>query len=268
MPQTQPSFFIKLLAVVVAIVAFGVASQWFNINWGRLEQGMPATITVTGQADDSQANQVATFYAGVTVDDANREAAVEKVNTQMTKLISQIKAFGIPEADIKTENISVYEYTAPDVQPVELKAEVNQGSMPQVVPPSRGGGEKIWQASNNLTIALRDVSKATDLATLLTNAGATTVSGPNFTTDDTTAMDRQLLEKAMTDAREKADLLLTGTNQRVTRVINIYENEGYTPYPMFREAAMGVANDQTTVPVEPGSQTLYKSVTVVFEISR
>lgn len=259
--QQQLSFLKKILLMIGAIALVIFVSQWFSPNWGRLELGQPATITVTGQADEQYTNQIATFTAGVTVNDADREAAVNSANIQVEQLIKAVKGFGIPAEDIKTENINVYEYDQPNEEPMFFPAGIKQSE-----PANNGQTEKIWQASNTLTITLRDVSQASELATILTNTGATTISGPNFTTDDTTAMDRQLLQAAVTDAREKAVLLLAGTGQHITRIINIYENGGYTPYPRYQGEMM--LDSGTTIPVEPGSTNIYKSVSVVFEISR
>lgn len=251
----------KILLIIGGFLIVGFLSQWFNLNWGRLELGQPSTLSVTGQADELHANQVATFYASITVSDVDREVAVESINTQMTDLIDQLKRFGIPEEDLQTENLSVYEYTEPsnEIRPMT-------GVMYPV--PDDGTGIKKWQATNSVTITLRDLSLSTDLATLLTSTSGVTISGPNFTTDDTTDLDRALLESAMQDAREKADMLLSGTGQKVLRIVNIYENDYGTPY-VYRDAAMSaMGSEQAVTPMEPGAETIYKSVTVVFEISR
>jgi uncharacterized protein YggE len=257
MPYTS-SFFVKTLFVGLLVVLVGMVGQWFPLNWGRVEQAQVATISVTGQAKQNQASQIATFTAGVMVSEVDRDLAVEAVNAQMTDLITDIKAFGIADADIQTNTVSVYEYTEP--------AEI----MPLIYPPRDMGGEQKWQATNSVTVTLRDVSRASELATILTNSSAgVTVSGPNFTLDDTTELDRTLLQEALADAREKADLMLAGTGQKVVRVINVYENDYSMPYA-YRESAMVKSDGSagTPAPVEPGSETVYKTVSVIFEISR
>lgn len=263
--MSELSLFLKKAFFVVALVGLlAFAGQWFNLNWGRLEMGQPSTISVTGQAKDVQANQIATFTASVTTDNVDRDVAVNTVNTQVAALVDSLKKFGIPAADLKTDALSVYEYTQPPKEVMPMVAPAYYPAPTQTPVPA---GEKMWQATNSVTITLRDLTQATALATLLTNANAVNVSGPNFTTDDTTNLDRTLLQKAMQDAREKADLLLAGTGQKVLRVVNVYENDYPTPY--YREGvATTISADQTTAPVEPGSQTLSRSVTVVFEISR
>lgn len=267
MQQNNPNFFIKLAAIVGVIVIFIIAGHWFNINWGRLEQGTPATITVTGMADDNQINQIATFRAGAEVSDVSRETAVEQANSLVADLIAQVKNFGIPAEDIQTENLNVYEYTEPREVIMIAPATGNSAGV-SAGSAASSTDEKMWRASNTIVITLRDASQASDLATLLTNAGATTVSGPSFAVDDTTDIDQQLLQEAMQDARDKAATLLAGSGQKITRIVNIYENESYNPYPMYRESAVSALDSSMPVPVEPGSTNVTKSVTVVFEISR
>jgi hypothetical protein len=255
------SFLQKTMLVVGALVLVIFASQWLNLNWGRLELAPTATVTVTGQADGQQTSQVANFSASVTANDADKQVVTNTVNEQMEQLITALKEFGIPDQDLQTNSISVYEYNEPEREIMILT---------NSVPPSPpNNGKPMWQASNTISITLREISHASDLATLLTESGATNVFGPNFTVDDTIDLDRQLLTEAMADARAKAELLLAGTNQRIKRVISVSETGTQPPMPFYREAGVGVTSDTSlNVPVEPGSQTLYKSVVVIFEIGR
>ncbi len=245
------TFAIKVLFALGIFVLFGWVSQSFGVNWGKLELAPTATVSVTGQADGQQLNQIARFYAEVSANNENKEIATEEVNEAMSELLAQLEAFGIPEEDITTEFVGVYE---------------NQGAELAIYPPR--AVEEGWRATNSISVVLRDIDRASELATLLTESGATNVSGPNFSVDDTTDLDQQLLGQAMADAREKAELLLSGTNQKIIRVISVSEGGSYNPMPYYRET-MAMGGDQAVnVPVEPGSQTIYKSLNVVFEIGR
>lgn len=259
--QQNPSFFVKFASIFLGVVVLALASQWYNFNWGRVEQGQATTITVTGKADTNQANQIATFRAGVTVDHSDRNIAVELVNSQVAELIEQVKAFGIADEDLKTENISVYEYKEPIEDYMIMPANMGSGNSGSPV-----GTQTQWQASNSLVVTVRDLSRVSELATILTNAGATTVSGPIFEVDDTSEAEKALLGEAMEDARERADAILAGTGQKVVRVLNAYENDYYQPYPAYDR--MSGVSEQTNVPVEPGSQQIIKTVSVTYEISR
>src|SRR5260221_2515126 len=164
----------------IVILAFGLSILPLDkINWGRISVLPAATITVTGQAQGNVANQIATFNATVTTSNSDKKTAINDVNTKMTALINSVKNFGIAEADIKTEQVNVYQ---------------NQGMMPV----RTGNGD--WTASNSITITLHDVTKAS-LSDILNSSGATNVYGPNFTTNpDTTASDSDLLSKAVANA--------------------------------------------------------------------
>jgi uncharacterized protein YggE len=252
--QQDLSFFKKAAFITAAVVLTALATQWVNIDWGKLELANLATVTVTGQADGQQLNQLATFRATVAANDNDREVATQTVNEQMSELIEQLKDFGIDEEDLKTENISVYEYNQPEralIYPPQ----------PPVEEPAR------WQASNTLVVTLRDIDQSSQLATLLTESGATNVSGPNFTVDDTTDLEQQLLEEAMTNARNKARKLLSGSSQKLGKVVSVAEGGTSAPMPYFARGGAALEADSSTfVPTEPGSQTLYKSITVTFEI--
>ena len=240
---------VKVIFALGIFVIFVLVSQQFGVNWGKLELAPTSTVTVTGQADGQQLSQVATFRASISEENEDKQVALDAVNEAMTELISQLKDFGIKDQDLKTEQVSVYQYSEPEIL---------------IYPPRPSDGKELWQASNSVSVTLRDVDRSSELATLLTESGAADVFGPNFTVDNTTDLEKQLLEQAMIDAREKAEVLLTGTNQQLKRVVSISEAGSNSAPMVYRDLAVA----ESSVPIEPGSQTLSKTITVVFEISR
>src|SRR5438552_18951226 len=108
-----------LRPIVTALVIFILISiailflPWDRINWGRISILPAATITVTGTSQGEQANQIATFGAAVTATNDDKQKATDEVNTKMTALLNAVKTFGIPDADIKTENVSVSQQEKP-----------------------------------------------------------------------------------------------------------------------------------------------------------
>lgn len=254
--QNQPALLSKVLAILATVLVIFLGSQVLEMNWGKLELASPSTVTVNGEATAQQNSQVAVFRGTVTVTDNEQDAAVQAVNQQMESLIADLKAFGIADADLRTENISVYEYTEPTREILLIAPPMD---MPTTADQPR------WQASNTIAVTLRDVSRASELASLLTATPNVQVSGPQFSVDDTSDLDAQLLEEAMQDARERAELLLSGTGQKVGKIVTISESGYAQPYPYYREMA-AMDSVGSAVPVEPGSQTVYQSVTVMFEI--
>ncbi len=247
------NIFFALGTIVVLVVTVTVLPI-SNINWGRISVLPAATITVTGTSQSDVANSEAMFGATVTITNADKATAVNAVNTKMTALISALKTFGIADKDIKTQTVNVYQMSSPGPQ-----------TLIYPVPPQGTGGNGDWQAMNSITITLRDVSKASGLIDLLNNSGATNVYGPNFNTGkNVSSSDADLLSKAVADAKSKAETIAKSGGQSIGKMINVVEN-GSGIYPVFAASAKDSLGSVPS-PVQPGTSTLSKSVTVVFEL--
>lgn len=210
----------------------------------------PALITVTGQAEIDTLPQIAYFSAAVSEFNADKDTAVNQVNSVMDNLIKAVKTFGIDDSDITTQQVSVYE--------------VDEGG-PEIMifpPQPRQQG---WQASNSIEITLRDIARASALTDLLNGSGATSVSGPNFTMDDTDDLEVQLLTEAIADAKEKAQTTAQAAGRKLGKVITVSESGLVMPMYYRELATMGV-DTAVPAPIEPGTQTTSKTVTVVFEL--
>lgn len=241
--------FLSLVGIIVVLIASCLLIPWEHVNWGKISILPASTITVTGEAKKDELPQIANFSASVTATNVDKQTAVNEVNTQMTKIIQAVKNFGIDTKDIQTQQVSVYQ-TKEDRQEI------------MIYPPIRSAKD-VWQASNSISITLRDITKASDLTDLLQSSGATNVSGPNYSLDDTTQAQADLLAKAIDNAREKAQKIATASQRKLGKVITVSEGGTVMPGPVFR--SMSVA-ETVPAPVEPGSETVYQSVTVTFEL--
>ncbi|NCN45724.1 MAG: hypothetical protein AUK08_02640 [Candidatus Pacebacteria bacterium CG2_30_36_39] len=254
--------FPKTLFVLAIIGLTFWWTQYQGFEWGTLQLASPSTITVTGTADGSQLNQKASFNATVTAENVDKTVAVKELTEKTNSLIEQIKNFGIEAKDIKTQNLSVYEYEEP----------IYTQEIDMMYPGRPTKTEKKWRASNTVVVTITDISKASDFATLLMDSGATDVYGPNFQAGDTDGLERELLAKAMSNAEEKANLLLEGSKQKIRRVLQVSEGYMGSTYPIMYKSALPMAGGgmdlAESIGVEPGSQELSKTVTVIYEISR
>ena len=231
------------LAGLLLVGAYFV--PWQTKNWGKIEFLPGSTITVTGEAKREEASQIATFTAGVSVTNEDQNKAVNEVNTKAKAIIDAVKNFGIDEADIQTQNISIYQ-----IPEVEI----------QTFPPQTR--ESGWRVRNSIVITLRNVDRVSELADLLAGTQATEVSGPNFALDDTSAAQVDLLAQAIEDARTKAQKVAEASGRKLGKIITV--TEGASGGPIFRALEVGTAD--SGVPIEPGTETLSKAVTVVFEL--
>lgn len=203
-------------------------------------------VTVVGEARSVEKNQVASFSAGVESVNDDKEKAIREVNEKVVSLVGAIKAFGVPEADIKTQNLSIY-------QSEEMYYENG-------VQKSRKGQ---WRVNNSIEVTLREVANTADLTVLLTNSGANNVYGPNFRMDEGKKIEVGLFIDAMADAKEKAEMLAKASGRKLGKVMSVTEGGGVMGLPLF-SARDGMGGGG--MPTEPGSTTVTKSVTVTWEL--
>ncbi len=231
--------FIKFVVVtVLLLVVFGK-----YVNWGKIELSPASTITVSGDAKLEEKSQIASFSAGVTAINDDKETAVNEVNQKVGEIISDVKDFGIAEEDIQTSTLSVSQTQESLIQGETRRVRLGQ-----------------WRANNTIEIKLRDVDKASSLADLLSESGATNIYGPNFSLDDTQDSEVLLLEKAIDNAREKADKIAKSSGRKLGKIVTV--SEGSQSGGVFR----GLEMSDGGAPVEPGTETVYKTVTVMFEL--
>lgn len=231
--------------LVVALLAIFWLLPLEQIKWGSVQVDASRTISVTGTAQRDEKNQLASFSAGVESVKAQKDSAIAEVNEAMEEIIVSLKEFGIAEADIQTQSMSVYQ---------DQESYFENGA--QRYRPGQ------WRVSNTVEVTVREVDAVSQINDLLTKSGATNVYGPNFRTDDSQSGD-DLLSDAVSDAREKAEQLAESQNLKLGKVIQIVELGAQSVYPMMLERGFGGG---AGAPVEPGTSTLSKTVSVTFEI--
>lgn len=236
---------VSLLVVAACLLAATFFLPWQRVDWGKIQFSPAKTITVSGQAKSQERSQIATFTAGVSAVNDDKDTAVNEVNQKVATIIAAVKDFGIPEKDIKTQNLSVYQAEETYYEEGIRKQRPGQ-----------------WRVSNSISITLRDVDQASALANLLSGSGATNVHGPNFTADDTQTAETALLAKAIASAREKAKVIAEASGGKLGKVISV--TEGTRSQPIFRALEAGGVGGGA--PIEPGSSTVSQTVTVIFEI--
>ncbi len=241
----RPKLIVSFLLVAGILITASFFLPWKIIDWGKIQLSPTRTITVTGEAETQERSQMASFTAGVSVINDDKQVAIDEVNQKIATVIEAIKSFGIPDQDVKTQNLSVYQ-----TEEAYYEEEVQKGRPGQ------------WRVSNSITITLRNVDRASDLADLLTSSGATNVSGPNFRVDDTQSAEKSLLEAAIKDAQEKAAVIAQASGAELGKIITV--SEGAQSFSLYRPLeSSGIGGE---APIEPGSSTISQTVTVIFEL--
>ena len=202
----------------------------------------PPAISVTGEATVSVAPDQAQIDGGVTSDAKTAREASEANNAAMGKVLLALKGAGIEEKDTQTSRLSL---------------------QPQYAP-NRTGSSPItgYRASNRVTIRLRDVTKVANVIDVLVGAGANDIGGINFTVSQPSKHLDEAREKAVADARRKAEIFAKAAGVTLGEPLSISE-EG-APAPLFRGKM--AAPMAAGAPVAQGEETLSVTVSVSWAI--
>lgn len=238
-----------IISAVIICLLVGLGAL-FLPSWGRLQVKPVESITVVGMAKSQQKTQIAMYSAGVNAFNDNKQAAIDDVNRKVATIIDAVKTFGIPDADLQTQNMNIYQN-----QENYYDSEGHQKTRP---------GQ--WNVSNSVSIKLRNVDQATALASVLSKSGATNVNGPSFMTDDTSAAADALTADALKNAADKAAKIAASTGRKLGKVISV--TEGYTPVPIYYQGGIGGfgGGGGGSAPTEAGSATVTKTMTVTYEL--
>jgi uncharacterized protein len=206
----------------------------------------PPAISVTGEANLSVAPDQAQIDAGVTSDAKTAREASDANNAAMGKVLLALKGAGIEEKDYQTSRLSL--------QP--------QFATPKAA--ERTPGIVSFRASNRVTVRIRDVTKVANVIDVLVGAGANDIGGINFTVTQASKHLDEAREKAIADARRKAEIYAKAAGVTLGEPISISE-EG-APVPVFRGKV--AAPMAAGAPVAQGEETLSVTVSVSWAIKQ
>lgn len=231
-------------AVIVAVAALSVRTG--PVTGAPATGTDPAihTITVSAVGKVTVVPDVARVNLGVTITKSTVKAARAAGAQSMTDIIAAVKALGVAEADIQTTNLSLY-------------PQYGNGSTPKIVG---------YQISEQVQITVRDLDKAGDVVDAATAKGATDVNGISFEFADPAKVQNDARAAAVTAARTSAEAMAAAGHVTLGTVVSI--TDATTPSPIFYGyGAMKAAPlADVATPVQPGTQDLSATVTVVFEI--
>lgn len=235
-------------ALLVGVLGLGLLTACATPTVSGSEPGATRnTLTVTGNGSAFGKPDVATIQIGVQTRNADAGVAVDENTRRMNALMEALKALGIAENDLQTANFSVYaqqDYDPATGQPRDTIT---------------------YMVDNTLTVTLRDVSKLGDTLSQAVSAGANNVYGISFSVANPTQLEAEAREKAMADARVRAEALAKTAGVTLGGPISITEYTTSVPpvYPVA-EARAGLGGG--AVPVSTGQLQINLQVSVTYEI--
>ncbi len=241
------------LAVALAVLAVRPGSALGAPTAGGAEP--PArTISVSANGRVTLSPDVARASLGISVTRPTVEAARAEAGRVMAAIIAAAKAKGVAERDIRTSAISLSPQYAPDC------ASAPSGSVC-----AKPGSVAGYSMNEQVEVTVRDLDAVGSVVDAATAAGATNVNGISFEVADPEKAETDARVAAIHAAHVQADAMARAAGVTLGPVVSISDGVVAVPYP-YPNARAGASASDAATPVQPGTQDVQASVTVVYAI--
>ncbi|BAV63914.1 SIMPL domain-containing protein [Sphingobium cloacae] len=241
---------LALMALGVAALPVAALAQT-SVTIAETAPVVTLNVTETVEA----APDIATVGTGVQTRAPTAQQAMTDNAAKMDRLIAALTKAGIARKDIQTSGVNLnaqYDYGNRD----------GDNSAPRFLG---------YEASNQLSVTLRDVKRVGSLLDTMVKAGATNINGPSFSIDDPTPMIAQARATALKTAKAQADFYAQAAGFRTARLVSISESNsgGNPPMPVLQTARFKAdAAAAAPTPVEPGQVGSSVTLTVQYALDR
>lgn len=226
----------KIIAVLIALLLLaGTAAA-------------ETKITVSGTGETQVSADTAVISLGVSARDKDVLKAQQKVNEAIASIRKALAENGVEDDCISTDYMNIY-------------ANYDYGFS--------GSEEQVssYNAHSTLAVKVTDMDRVGSLIDVAFGAGANILNGISFSASDTEEARAESLEKAVADARAKAEILAGASGLKITEIENISEGGVYSyDNTVGNFSAKAVAADEAAGTVVSAAKLIVSaSVTVTFE---
>lgn len=218
-----------------------------NIHQFHLIRGNSQLLSVSATAKAESVQDTAIVTVGVVTEGLTAQAVKDQSSNKMNQVISFIKQAGIDGKDIKTSQF----YVSP---------KYNYNNQQQTLVG--------YQANQTITVKVRNVNKSSQQLNKIVDGavmnGANQIQGIDFSFEDPESLVQDARKQAIDKAKANALQIAKDAGLKLGRVVNVITSASANPEPMFM-ANMALAKTASTQ-IELGSQEVFATVTVVFEI--
>ncbi len=253
--HSVPHWLVNTLGILLIVFVGILILQKGNDFKNAISDKKPAnTLTVSAEGKVAATPDLAIATVGVMSDGTSAKDVQSKNNEKVNKIIEYVKSQGVAKEDITTSQF----YASPTYD-------------------YRNGTSEItgYQANQTVTIKIHDIDKSTDkLDTILggvTDNGVNTFQGVNLTFEDPDNLRQEARKLAIAKAKVKAQELAQEAGLTLGKIVSVSESGGYySPMPYASDAmamGRGGAEMKAVAPnIEPGSQDITQTMTVVYEV--
>ena len=204
------------------------------------------SITVSGNGKVVYVPDIGYIHVGVSSEGWTAQEAWKKNDEVVKKIFEALKKLGVDEKDLKTSNISV--------QPRYL-------NRPNEQPQFLG-----YTVSYDLSVKVKKLDQMGTVLDSMVDAGANRNMNISFGSSKMDALIKEARRNAVTEARENADLYVTGTGARLGDVLNISDTPYSHPQHFLPVDALAVREGKMSLPVAAGEQETSFTITVTWAI--
>ena len=247
-----------LVAILIPVIAFmgcSAGSSLGNNGGSPLEINLNSQqegIWVNGQGKVTATPDVANISLGIEAQAATVSEAQAEAASAMDKVMNALTKNGVAKKDIKTQYFNISKVTRWDDK---NRQEVVLG----------------YRVTNTVTAKIRDMEKTGIIIDAVALAGGdlTRINSIYFSIDDPTPYQEEARDKAMADAKNKAEQLADLAGVKLGKPTYISENL-YFPPPIYRDVPMmegaPAPAPAPTTSISPGEMEVALNVQVVYAI--
>ncbi len=206
------------------------------------------TLNLSAFGETAARPDIASITTGVQVKAPTAAEAMRQNAERMSAVVATLKARGVAERDIQTSGLNLspqYVYE-------------------QNKPPRPDG----YQASNQVTVTVRDLTRLGQAVDAVVAAGANEINGVAFGLSAPGPVEDASRRAAVAALTAKANLYAQAAGYKIARLISLSESGGYTPQPpqpKFMVRAM-MADGAESTPVQGGELKVRIDVQAAYEL--
>jgi uncharacterized protein YggE len=228
----------KLLTVLALLAGSTLASA--------AETTPVPSVSVSGSGKVFYVPDLGYISAGVSSEGWTAAEAWKKNHEIVRKIFERLKQLGIDEKDIKTGNLGL--------QP-------RYSQKPKQEPRFVG-----YTASYELTVTSRKLDQMGAILDALVDSGANRNMNISFGCSKMDQLIEEARVKAVSDARKRASLYVTGAGARLGDVLGISDTPYAVPQHFYPVDALAVREAKASLPVSAGEQEMTVTVTITWAI--
>ena len=196
------------------------------------------TVTVSGQGRVSVAPDRALVRLGVLTRAATAPDALREHEEDVARVLTRVRGFGIADRDIEVNTLSLGEDYGPD-------------------------GPDGYRAQRIVTVTMDSLRRVPDLVAAVVSEGANQLQGIEYVVRDTAPAEALALDRAVADARTKAERIASASGVRLGSVVAVQEGSGPTLPRLLRYSrAESAAPAAAPAPPQPGAYSTGSSEVV------